>query len=387
MIVVIFHCLLISNVFHNANYQQDYPNVYWKLLFITPLHTFFAGLPAVLLFFILSGFVLSLPFLKKIAPSYLNYIIKRFCRIYLPFIVIVFVSVILVKLFATYEDIDWLSPIYNSRWDHPVTLQALISYVLMISYDMTNVNGVIWTLFHEMRISLFFPLLIYPIIKYNWKRAMVISIGSIGGVWIFFRVLIALLDNKYIQLLLYEFSDTLYYTCFFIIGAFLAKYRHIICTRIRKFNTTTLTIVLLLSILLINYKWLYEIYNIDNFNFSGYYLIRDFIPSLGIVLLFSLVLAVPRLGRGLTKRPLIWLGKISYSLCLVHIPIIMISSIYLSKLIPVSISVSLAPLLSLPVAALTYRWIELPSIHLGKKLTFKMKNKESVVTKIIKKAG
>lgn len=369
MVVVIFHCLLVFPFFQYANYSQEYTNIFWKIIFITPLQSLFAGLPAVLLFFILSGFVLSLPFIKNTAPNYWTYIIKRFCRIYVPYMVIMVISVILVSLFANYKDIESLSPIYNSRWDHPVTLKAMISYVVMISHDMTNVNGVVWTLYHEMRISLFFPFLMIPIIKYNWKKALIVTVGSVIGVWTIFRILIALIDNKYSQLFLYEFSDTLYYSGFFILGAILAKCREPICTKLKTFKSASIFSLLLLALLLINYKWLYEFYNIDDISIFGYFLIRDITPSLGIILLFSLVLAIPNFNRFLTKSPFVWLGKISYSLYLIHIPVIMLSCIYLSKLVPFIAAIFMAPLLSLPVAALTYRFVELPSIELGKRLT------------------
>src|SRR5688572_30321030 len=61
----------------------------------TPLYYFFAGRKAVILFFILSGFVLALPYIHGTPPRYREYLIRRFCRIYLPFAAAICLSALL----------------------------------------------------------------------------------------------------------------------------------------------------------------------------------------------------------------------------------------------------------------------------------------------------
>jgi peptidoglycan/LPS O-acetylase OafA/YrhL len=53
-------------------------------LFFPPVYILWAGHSAVVLFFVLSGYVLFLPTLQHRQPTYGKYLIKRFCRIYLP---------------------------------------------------------------------------------------------------------------------------------------------------------------------------------------------------------------------------------------------------------------------------------------------------------------
>ncbi len=56
------------------------------LLIRTPLRLLIAGHQAVILFFLLSGFVLTLPYKKKTGLGYGPFLVKRVCRIYLPYL-------------------------------------------------------------------------------------------------------------------------------------------------------------------------------------------------------------------------------------------------------------------------------------------------------------
>ncbi len=55
----------------------------WHRIVYSPTVFFYTGSAAVLIFFVLSGFVLSLPFLARPQP-YPAYLAKRICRIYVP---------------------------------------------------------------------------------------------------------------------------------------------------------------------------------------------------------------------------------------------------------------------------------------------------------------
>lgn len=75
-------------------------------------------------------------------------------------------------------------------------------------------------------------------------------------------------------------------------------------------------------------------------------------------------------------KPIVFLGKISYSLYLYHF-IVLIGSIYLLyKILPIWAILSIAFVLSFALATLAYHFVERPSITLGKRLT---KPKNNVV--------
>src|ERR1022692_2357744 len=50
---------------------------------------------AVMLFFVLSGFVLALPYFAGTSLPYGRYIVRRFCRLYLPFAFAVLIAALL----------------------------------------------------------------------------------------------------------------------------------------------------------------------------------------------------------------------------------------------------------------------------------------------------
>ncbi|MDF2607280.1 MAG: acyltransferase 3 [Bacillales bacterium] len=363
MVVVIFHCLISFPIFYYANFKGEYSNKFIEFLTISPFKSFWAGNEAVLLFFILSGFVLSLPFLNNSTPSYFGYIIKRYFRIYIPYIIIIFMSIILMSLFGKYTNIDSMSDSYNGRWNQPVTIKAILGYLIMFNLDKSNVNAVVWSLFHEMRISIFFPLLMVILIKYDWKKALAIALG-LNIIILYMFGFLSNVSNNVISGLGFSFRETMYYTTFFILGASFAKYRNFILSMFYPLKYLQKFFIFVLSIFLINNRWINLIYNIDSVA------LRDLLAAFGILLLFSLVLSSKKIESMLSGKILLFLGKISYSLYLIHIPILMIVTQHLSSYIPLTTTFILVPFISVPVAYLSYKYIEVPSINLGKKVLY-----------------
>ncbi|WP_419884826.1 acyltransferase family protein [Paenibacillus sp. B-A-8] len=360
LIVVIFHCLLSFNIFYYANYHLEFSNTFVEILTISPLHTFWAGNEAVLLFFVLSGFVLTIPFMGDRPPIYHVYIVRRFFRIYMPYIVVMILSVVLVTLFAGVKDVDGLSSTYENRWDHAVSLKAIVAYFLMLDTDTANVNGVVWSLFHEMRISIVFPLFLVIILKYRFIKALLISLCLNLAFYLALHLASTMLGDNSITGIMGGFKDSVYYCTFFIFGAFLSKYRENLSSLKTMSNIKKLGLICL-ALILINCRWIYPVFNVQN------KILQDFVSVLGILLLFVFILTSGTTSKFLTKKPLLWLGKVSYSLYLIHIPVMMLTTIFLGKIMPIEIAFIFVPILSLPVAHFTHKYIEVPSNALGKK--------------------
>lgn len=366
-VVVIFHCLISFEIFYQATNVAVYDNDFIKWLSISPLHTFWAGREAVILFFVLSGFVLAIPFLNNTVVSYKDYIIKRFFRIYVPYITVMMLSVLFVSIFADFKNIDYLSTSYNNRWDHSVSLKAIISYFLMLPHDISNVNGVVWSLFHEMRISIIFPLIMFIVLKFDWKKSIFFGFGIFIIAKLICDIASKFIGNDAISSVFLSFGTTFYYALFFVLGSVLSKYRTQVVQRIKKTSKQSKLSLFVTSLLLINCKWMLYIYNFnDTF-------LTEFIPAFGILILFIVVLSSKLANKVLTMKPLLWMGKISYSLYLTHIITIMMLTIFIGKVVPIEIGFILAPFVALPVAHLSYKYIEAPSIILGKK-TIKLVN-------------
>lgn len=365
LIVVGFHCLVSFELFHRANYDNDYENGFFAFITLSPLRVLWAGNEAVLLFFVLSGFVLSIPFFKGKQPAYPAYLLKRFVRIYLPFIVVVAGSIVLATLFMSYKDEVGLSRLYENRWDHQVTWGAILSFIFMIPNDHANVNGVVWSLYHEMRISVVLPLFLFIIYKFKFIKALVLTMAISGFGFVFFHVLKTLVANEFISVALGDFRMSAYYAVFFIFGAFLSRYKESFAD-VQIMSWWVKLGIFVISLFLINSRWLLIPLGLD------FWMIKDTLAVFGVLAIFTLVLYSDFANRFLTKKPLLWLGQISYSLYLVHIPVIMMTTIFLGKIIPMEVAFIIAFFLSIPIAALVFRWVEVPSINIGRSLSKKL---------------
>ncbi|MGG1486493.1 acyltransferase [Peribacillus castrilensis] len=362
MIVVIFHCLLSFNILYEANYFNNFNNEFLRYFTITPLHTIWAGKEAVLLFFVLSGFVLAIPYYTGRNQPYSSYIVRRFFRIYIPYIVIMMLSVVLVLLFSDFNDVRGLSDTYDNRWNHDVSFKAIFSYFLMLDYDTANVNGVVWTLFHEMRISFIFPLFVAIISRFNLIKALVFSLGLNIAIFLSLDVLMIILGDNIFTSIIPSFKSSLYYCTFFILGAVLSKYRNEL-TKVNSYHPALKFLLFILSLILINCRWVTVLLGINNDKLA------DLVSVTGILLLFAVVLTSNLSKTILTKKPLLWLGKVSFSLYLIHIPVLMMTTIFLSKLMPIEFAFLLVPLICLPIAHLTYNYVEVLANNWGKSVS------------------
>ena len=111
--------------------------------------------------------MLMLPWVEGRPPAYLAYCVKRICRIYLPYCAAIAGAALLALLLAGSANVpgasDWVN---HMTWSNPVTPAMLVDHGLMIGHYNT-LNGVIHSLIWEMRVSLLFPLLALPLVR--WK--------------------------------------------------------------------------------------------------------------------------------------------------------------------------------------------------------------------------
>ena len=74
----------------------------------------------------------------------------------------------------------------------------------------------------------------------------------------------------------------------------------------------------------------------------------------------------PASDRVLSAPPLVWLGKVSYSLYLIHVPLL-VSAVHLTYgRLPLGVTIPAVIAASLLCAELMHRFVELPSIRLGR---------------------
>lgn len=335
-----------------------------KIIEFGPTRIFVAGSEAVVLFFILSGFVLSIPFYNNKNIGIRTFLIKRFLRIYLPYYFAIFLAILLSQI--VYKDrIDVLSDWFNSPWSNDISLSLILSHVFLIgSFPNANLDPVIWSLVHEMRVSLIFPFLMMLLYRLNLK--MCICMAFLLSIISFLLYLLLSKPNN-------DFIQTIHYLSLFIIGAILSKYRNSLISIMQGFTKIFKILWIVFGMFMYLYaKPAYALKLILGHRDSFLATIVDsWCVTIGasIIILFSL--SSNTFSKFLLRKPLYFLGKISYSLYLYHCIVLLTLTHLLYSEISIWFIWTIALLVSLIISALSYYSIEKASINLGKKLTRK----------------
>ncbi|PFD42975.1 acyltransferase [Bacillus cereus] len=326
------------------------------------------GHSAVIIFFVLSGFVLSLPFYKGTEFNYLKYLIKRVCRIYIPYIVILFIAIgiklgIHSKIGTVPGLVQWGS------WNIEVSFNRVMNHILFLrEFNSDAFIMVIWSLVHEMRISIVFPLIIFLLLRVNWKVSI--------GIAMFFSVIGYLLmkniPSEFNMPVSTNYFITLHYSSMFIIGALLAKNREYLVSKI--INSKVKYILLPLGLLFFSYPripFMLLSKLIGEIDYELYLIIIDWYICFGAVLIILSALSSKLFSKLLLIKPVQFIGEISYSLYLVH-PIVLLTTVHIFYgKISVPLILLISFLFTMIVSVLCYKFIEIPSIKIGRKLATK----------------
>jgi peptidoglycan/LPS O-acetylase OafA/YrhL len=368
-IVVIHHCFLTRPVY------SDFFFSHWKtpaagpvsaILLHTPARIVWAGYEAVTLFYVLSGLVLALPWVESRPPAYKEFALKRLCRLYIPYVAIIAFAGLLNVALQPHAYVSGASKWVNEMtWSQPVTPFVIFDHLALIGHHYT-INGVTHTLIWEIRESLLFPLLIVPICRWGVKGALaagsvllalIVSMQMLGGNMNQIGGLLELSHSSgLITRLAFELQWTAYYACFFVVGGLLATR----ITRIRRFFGSVgswLSFVLLLSGLLI---------------FQGHWsqwpVVQESMVAFGSVLILAAALAPGSIETMLLKKFPRYLGKISFSLYLVHVPVILTLTIFTHGALSLPMLIAIVAPVSIALAAVFDRLVTAPSAALGHRL-------------------
>lgn len=328
----------------------------WNILNLTPLHLFFTGKQHVILFFVLSGFVLSLVFFSGKKVFYLPFMLKRVIRLYIPYIVAITFAILLCA-FLSKGGITALGGLFNTSWVEPLNKSIIINHIAFIgNYNIYAINVVIWTLIHELRISLIIPLLVLLSIRFGWKTNVAIGIllAVIGG------GIHLIIQDPY-----QPFYKSLFYILMFIVGILLSKYSLSLTSKYKSLARNQKIALLIFGIVIYIYS-----------DFVSIPILTDWVTTLGVAILLIIAISSTSISRILLWRPFQFIGSISYSLYLFHFPIL-ISLLYLlyGKL-PLLVIILLSIGTTLIISKLAWVFVENPSIKLGNYLSKKFVNQQ-----------
>ncbi|MBC2370204.1 acyltransferase [Listeria booriae] len=307
------------------------------------------GRNAVVLFFILSGTALSMSLQKNNRMTlkvYTSYIVKRVCRIYLPFFIIIILSYC---LFLTLQPqyIEGLSDWFNAVGTN-VSMNTLMDNILMSGSHVGKLDPVIWSLIVEMRVSIIFPILFFFLRKMSWK-VLLLSAGTafMGGTGILF-----IIGQKFL------IGQTIFHIGFFILGVGIFLHQ----SQLQVFIVKAKVEILATSLVLYLHVMFLNIMGLGNIQ-----VVSDVLEGLGAVGILLVCYNSNRLQRGLNRPLYRTLGKYSFSIYLVHC-IVFIPLIHI--LYPYNFTFLAMEGMSIPLififAAIVYWSIEKPSQALGR---------------------
>lgn len=348
--VMLCHCL---HMVQFSTFSLAYAPLI-TLLYAPMMKVFINANDAVLLFFMHSGYVLALPFIARRNSSYPAFTLKRIFRIY-PAHMVVMCLLMLGIVFWHPQPIPAMGDWFNRKATVQPSLHDLAQQNALLFMDPGNdpqpFNGVVWSLVHEMRISLIFPLLTLVLVRRNpWLQFALLLLYPV--IFHFFAPHGALFDH-----ILPGTVMTMGYLYLFFIGIFLAEHREAISRVWSRIPAGWQVFVLLLAVLG---------YSSHQFLFPHSH---TFLSDPILVLSLSLLVIAAANGmRVFLSRPVRWLGKVSYSLYLVHVPLLLLVTRLCYARLPFWGIWLLTIALSLAVSALLYSFVEFPLQQYGRRL-------------------
>jgi len=329
----------------------------------TPLGVIFAGESAVILFFVLSGLVLAIPFVDGRPPSISSFFIRRACRIYVPYVA-ASVFALAVRALVVPHTVPGTTDWFRTFWSEAISASMVIGHLVMTGFSqhINNINPVTWSLVHELRISIIFPFLIAALgltrsTVSRVSAALVFSAACMVGIY-------HIRDTEAVSSFAHNVGLSLLQTgqflWLFVVGIELARHRMRLRRLAGRLAPSMICAMFIISL---------SLYCVEKeLTYPAFRAISVFLVGLGSTGIITLALISPALERILAVRPAVFLGEVSFSLYLIH-PIILLGMVIgLDGLVRPWIIAALVPLVSVAVAWAARRYIELPSIHAGRKL-------------------
>jgi peptidoglycan/LPS O-acetylase OafA/YrhL len=342
-------------------YGNELPSHFGNLDHIfstTPLGLIGAGNFSVCIFFVLSGYVLTQKFFKTRDNNVIiSSAMRRYIRLFIPVFAAVMLSYLLASsgLYRYYIDTMTVSAGSNYRgyWTFTPDFLDAIKQAAWNSFFIGGAipyNPVLWT----MRVEFFGSMLVF---------AMALLFGSMRNRWTFYLSLAFLFIN--------------FYYLAFVIGIVLADVFNSKTPMFKTDNRIILSIILISGLFLGSYPVsplpddsLYRFLDIGFFETPMviYHII-------GAGMLMYVLLNSRGLQSFFSSPVPLFLGKISYSLYLVHFMVIssftcaLFLSLYpvLSYGSAVLVSLFLSLLLIIPLSYLFYKYVDRAGIELSKK--------------------
>ena len=353
LIVVFHHLSLLFSPIYATYFAPRSPEAHsevWSLAWwvtSTPAQFLLAGPEAVLVFFVLSGLVVALPVLNRPNFNWVSYYPQRLARLYVP----AAASVILALLVRAAADVFAADGLPSAIGDG-TSWQSVLGALDLVSGNL-SINVPLWTLRWEVVFSVMLPLFVTAAVA--GRKIWPILALAAGG---------AAVVGSFNQEL-----TSFTYLPIFLLGSIIAvKFNDIsgwvdTSTRTRLVQWSGLAILVASVLLTTLHATIVGVFP-AKFRLQETSLSLEFIGCIGLVLVAAFWKPAV---RGLSSALFQWLGRVSFSLYLVHAPVIVAAYTIIGPGQEVATAcVALAA--SLILAEVFTRLVERPSHKLAKRV-------------------
>ena len=319
------------------------------------------------IFFVLSGYCLTLGLRGATRITHFqNFILRRSVRLFVPYLAGCAMTLLLVHF--------WLGSLSGTHWDYslPVTEGSVVTHLLLIhnwwpQYAVT-LNHPYWSIGVEYQLYWLFPLLLWIQHRLGpWKSLAVITLVGYALWRLSFKLHMGNPSS---------FGSSPYYWALFSMGISAARLGTAQSGRDARDVSLTDKLAMGLIVLLMGFWWGFEC-----LHYHGH--VADPISSFFVGLTTLLVLLYGRqiglfalVSKVWPRRLLRFVGERSFSLYLVHAPLLQVIWLLLVRPLhlhsageQVLLEMLAGSLLSLAIADLFFRFIEQPSHEWSRRLT------------------
>ncbi|QCX49319.1 acyltransferase family protein [Ralstonia pseudosolanacearum] len=356
--VAIFHALIwIAFGTERALFTQTIESVHGVQITIArAILAVFCGPASVIVFFVLSGFVLARSLRKEPlgAAMYIGYCLKRVMRI-LPALAlsIAIVLLYLAVFYPGYQAFPAASIWFNWWYKEPITVVDVVKNLAMVS---SSLNSNAWTLRIEMLASFALPFVVAIMGRSGMVRSLIAVAACFA--WASYT------DNPASAP-----GEFAHYAYMFVLGVAVEKHIGQVA-RMPTWLSGLLVIASLSAMVAVNALWpLAHILYCD----------AAIAVSAAILILVIVVDGKAKFLAVMDTRAVRFLGRVSYSFYILHFIFLYGTANLALRLFPegvlarypliASALVAIASIaVTLPFASLSYRFVELPMTAVGKKI-------------------